>query len=50
MGALRHHRDLPSILLVIILLAGAAVRYYFADANSYWLDEHYSVVVYAHDS
>ena len=44
--ATRVHWDLPAILLVAILFVGAVVRFYFADANSYWLDELYSVVVY----
>ena len=46
MRASRDHWDLPAILLVAIVFVGAAVRFCFADANSYWLDEHYSVVVY----
>lgn len=42
----------PVILLIVILVAGAVVRFHFAATNSYWLDELYSVTVYgtAHDS
>ena len=43
---LKSHWDLPQILLLAVLFAGVAVRFCFADANSYWLDELYSVVVY----
>lgn len=52
MRAFRDYWDLPSVIFLAILIAGAAARFYFADVNSYWLDEHYSVVVYgiAHDS
>ena len=46
MRAFKDHWDLSAVVLVVIVFAGAAVRFYFADANSYWLDEHYSVVVY----
>jgi 4-amino-4-deoxy-L-arabinose transferase-like glycosyltransferase len=52
MRAFRDYLGLPSVIVLAILIAGAAARFYFADANSYWLDELYSVVVYgtAHDS
>jgi hypothetical protein len=52
MNTLKFNWGLPALLLVVILAAGAAVRFHFADVNSYWLDELYSVLVYgtAHDS
>jgi uncharacterized membrane protein len=52
MPTLQGEWRLPAVLLIVILTAGAAVRFHFADANSYWLDELYSVTVYgtAHNS
>lgn len=52
MRELREHWDLPAVVFAVVVVTGAAVRFYYADANSYWLDEHYSVLVYgiAHDS
>jgi uncharacterized membrane protein len=52
MGACENRWELPVIAFLVVLIAGAVVRFYFADANSYWLDELYSVTVYgtAHDT
>lgn len=50
--ALENGWKLPVIAFLVVMIAGAAIRFYYADANSYWLDELYSVTVYgtAHDS
>ena len=52
MRAAKGYWDLPAVVLVGVLVAGAAVRLYFSEANSYWLDELYSVFYYgvAHES
>jgi len=36
----------PTVAFLVVLVTGPAVRFYFADVNSYWLDELYSVTVY----
>ena len=46
MRTLERRWDLPVIAFLVVLIVGAAVRLCFADANSYWLDELYSVTVY----
>lgn len=37
---------MPTILLMGVLILGAGVRFYYADANSYWYDEVLSVYYY----
>ncbi len=46
MPAFMRTLDLPTIFVGVILAAGGAVRFYYSDANSYWLDELYSVYLY----
>ena len=52
MRASRNLGTWPVIAFLVVLITGAAVRFYFADANSYWFDELYSVTVYgtAHET
>ena len=42
--------QLSTILIAAIILSGGFVRLYFSDANSYWLDEIYSVATYGIDN
>ncbi len=52
MNIVRQYWSWPTILALLILAGGAALRFSFADVNSYWLDELYSVVLFGvdHDS